>query len=117
MALLQPLAAAGKVHAIAVSAPARLEDLSDIPTFAEQGLPGAIYVVWIGLAVPTGTPAPLVERLNRACRRAGHGEGEGVVPRQAASVMGGTPADFASASRRTTKRWGDVIRAAGIKAE
>ena len=118
VALLQPLAAAGKVHAIAVSGPARLEDLSTVPTFAEQGLPGATYVVWIGLAVPTGTPAPLVERLNRALSDALATEkAKAWFRSQGTTVVGGTPADFAKRIDADYKRWGDVIRAAGIKAE
>jgi tripartite-type tricarboxylate transporter receptor subunit TctC len=118
VALLQPLAAAGKVHSIAVSGPARLEDLSTVPTFAEQGLPGATYVVWIGLAVPTGTPAPLVERLNRALSDALATEkAKAWFRSQGTTVLGGTPADFVKRIDADYKRWGDVIRAAGIKAE
>jgi tripartite-type tricarboxylate transporter receptor subunit TctC len=110
IALLQPLAAAGKVHAIAVSGPARLEGLPDIPTFAESGLPGVIYVAWMGLAVTAGTPAPLIERLNRELVRAlATDQAKAWFRSQGASVLGGTPADFAKRIEADYQRWGDII--------
>ena len=118
VALLQPLAAAGKVHAIAVTGPARLEGLPDIPTFVESGLPGVVYVSWLGLAVRAGTPTPLIERLNRELARAlATDTTKAWFLSQGATVLGGTPADFAKRIEMDYQRWGDVIRAAGIKAE
>jgi tripartite-type tricarboxylate transporter receptor subunit TctC len=118
VALLQPLTAAGKVHAIAVTGPKRLDGLPDIPTFAEAGLPGVVYVSWMGLAVPAGTPAPLIERLNRELARAlATDQAKAWFRGQGATTLGGTPADFARRIEADYQRWGDVIRAAGIKAE
>lgn len=116
--LLQPLAAAGKVHAIAISGPARLETLPDIPTIAEAGLPGVVYVSWMGLAVPAATPAPLIERLNRELARAlATDQAKAWFRGQGATVLGGTSADFAKRIAADYQRWGEVIREAGIKAE
>ena len=118
LALLQPLVAAGKLHAIAVTGPKRLDGLPDIPTFAEAGLPGVVYVAWMGLAVPAGTPAPLIERLNRELARAlATEQAKAWFHSQGATVQGGTPADFAKRIEMDYQRWGDVIRAAGIMAE
>lgn len=106
------------MHAIAVSSPSRLEGLPDVPTLEESGLPGVVYVAWMGLAVPAGTPAPLVERLNRALARAlATDQAKAWFRAQSASVLGGTPADFRARIEADYQRWGDVIRAAGIKAE
>ena len=55
---------AGKLTALAVGAPARLEELPAVPTLAELGLPAANLASVFGLFAPAGTPAAVVERLN-----------------------------------------------------
>lgn len=60
-----PLAKAGKVHALAVSATKRLALMPDVPTLGEEGLPNALYNFWIGAFAPAKTPAPIIDRLNR----------------------------------------------------
>ncbi len=60
-----PLAKAGKVHVLAISAAKRLALMPDVPTLAEAGLPNALYNFWIGAFAPAKTPKPIVERLNR----------------------------------------------------
>jgi tripartite-type tricarboxylate transporter receptor subunit TctC len=59
-----PLASAGKVHALAISATKRLALMPDVPTLAEEGLPNALYNFWIGAFAPAKTPKPIVDRLN-----------------------------------------------------
>jgi len=57
---------AGTIRGFAVTTPARVGALPDMPTAAEAGLPGFEVSVWHGLYAPRATPAPIVERLNRA---------------------------------------------------
>ena len=117
-ALLQPLVAAGKVRAIAVTGVARIEAMPDVPTFAEAALPGATYLSWMGLAAPARTPAPLIERLNRELARALATEAAREWFRgQGGTVLAGTPADFGKRIKADYDRWGEIIRAAGIKAQ
>ena len=59
---------AGTLRAIAVTSPQRFPTVPDIPTFAETGLPGYDVTSWYGLSFPAGTPAPIVERTNKALR-------------------------------------------------
>jgi tripartite-type tricarboxylate transporter receptor subunit TctC len=59
-----PLAKAGKVHVLAISANKRLPLMPAVATLAEAGLPKALYNFWIGAFAPAKTPAPIVERLN-----------------------------------------------------
>ena len=59
-----PLVAAGKLRALAVTSPARLAQLPDVPTMAEAGIPGFVFESWGGLAVPAGAPDAVVARLN-----------------------------------------------------
>ncbi len=55
---------AGSLRALAVSTPARLPALPNIPTFAELGFPKLTGSQWLGLSAPKGLPAPLVQRLS-----------------------------------------------------
>ena len=81
-------------------------------------MPGLVYVSWMGLAVTAGTPAPLIERLNRELAHAlATDQAKAWFRGQGATMLGGTPADFAKRIEVDYQRWGDVIRAAGIKAE
>jgi tripartite-type tricarboxylate transporter receptor subunit TctC len=54
----------GKLKPLLVSSKARLEQLPDVPTAAQAGLPEAEYVFWVGLLAPRRTPHPVVKRLN-----------------------------------------------------
>jgi tripartite-type tricarboxylate transporter receptor subunit TctC len=60
-----PLIAAGRVRAIAVTAPARVAALPDVPTVAEQGLAGYAVEQWHGLLAPAATPEPVIARLHQ----------------------------------------------------
>ncbi|MGE0315352.1 MAG: Bug family tripartite tricarboxylate transporter substrate binding protein [Lautropia sp.] len=55
---------AGKVKALATTGPQRWPGLPDVPTVAEQGVPGFDVRSWAGLLAPAGTPKPIVARLN-----------------------------------------------------
>jgi tripartite-type tricarboxylate transporter receptor subunit TctC len=59
-----PHVKAGKIRAIGISSAKRLVFLPDVPTVQEQGVPGYDVVAWTGIVAPTGTPEPILERLN-----------------------------------------------------
>lgn len=61
---------AGKVKALAVTAPVRLAAAPDLPTTDEAGLPGFYTSVWQAMWVPRGTPDAVIETLNKAVRDA-----------------------------------------------
>jgi tripartite-type tricarboxylate transporter receptor subunit TctC len=61
---------AGSLHGIAVTSPQRLEQLKDVPTTAELGMPEVSYTMWHGLYVAKGTPKETVNGLNAALRKA-----------------------------------------------
>jgi len=65
-----PHVQAGKVRALAVTAPKRLAAAPDIPTTDEAGLPGFYTAVWQALWVPRATPDAVIDRLNKAVRAA-----------------------------------------------
>ncbi|MGE0802627.1 MAG: Bug family tripartite tricarboxylate transporter substrate binding protein, partial [Lautropia sp.] len=62
---LLPQIRAGNVRAIGVSTARRSADLPDVPTVAEQGVPGYQILGWTALFAKTGTPQPIVDKLNR----------------------------------------------------
>jgi tripartite-type tricarboxylate transporter receptor subunit TctC len=61
---------AGALHGIAVTSPQRLEQLKDVPTTAELGMPEVSYTMWHGLYVAKGTPKEAIDTLNTALRKA-----------------------------------------------
>jgi tripartite-type tricarboxylate transporter receptor subunit TctC len=60
-----PLIKDGKLQALAVSGSQRATAMPDVPTIAEAGYPSATYNFWVGVFVPSKTPAPVIERLDR----------------------------------------------------
>ncbi|MEG0974537.1 MAG: tripartite tricarboxylate transporter substrate binding protein [Comamonas sp.] len=60
-----PLVQAGRLHVLAVTAPQRLPQLPDVPTVAEQGVPGFAAQQWHGLLAPAGTPDAVVQQLHQ----------------------------------------------------
>lgn len=61
-----PYMQSGQIRILAQTGKARSPSAPDVPTFAELGVPGLDAGLWMGLAVPKGTPAPVVEKLNQA---------------------------------------------------
>ncbi|WP_051237451.1 Bug family tripartite tricarboxylate transporter substrate binding protein [Ottowia thiooxydans] len=58
-----PLVKAGKLRAIAVAGAQRTPVMADVPTVAEQGVPGYDYASWIGIVAPAATPDDVVNRI------------------------------------------------------
>ncbi len=113
-----PQVKAGKIRALAVTSPARLEALPEVPTVAESGLPGFEYAGWLGIAAPADTPAPIIERLQReiaAILRTD--EARKYFASYGREPVASTPAAFAAFIRMEHAKWGQVIRDANIKAE
>ena len=65
-----PQIQAGTLHGIAITSPERLEQVKDVPTTAELGMPELNYTMWHGLYVVKGTPKPAIDALNAALRKA-----------------------------------------------
>jgi len=109
---------AGRLKALAAGSPQRLPQLPELPTLAEQGLAGIDVDMWYGLFAPRGTPADLVERLNRevasilAAPEAGATfEAQGLVPTSS------TPGELATIVARDRTRWAEVVAKRGIVPE
>ena len=114
----RPQVAAGKLKALAMAGPARSAAMPEVPTFGEQGFKGFELAVWVAAYAPAGTPAPIVERLQREI--AAIIRLPDVAPKlvdQGQTPLGNTPAEFEASFRDQAPRWEALIRASGAKAQ
>ncbi|MCQ4159866.1 tripartite tricarboxylate transporter substrate binding protein [Roseomonas sp. GC11] len=115
---LMPFVREGRLKALAITAATRSPALPDVPTLAEQGLPGIEVVGWFALFAPAGTPPALLQRLGEAAdavvaspefrRRA---EEQGAVARQM------RPEEIQARVNRELDEWTHVVRDARIQPE
>jgi tripartite-type tricarboxylate transporter receptor subunit TctC len=112
-----PLVQAGTLRALGVTAPARLRVLPDVPPVADI-VPGFTVTGWLGVGVPKGTAADIVERLNREVNAVLR---DGTVATRLAELgsepLPGSVADFSRLVADETEKWGKVVKFAGLKAE
>jgi tripartite-type tricarboxylate transporter receptor subunit TctC len=106
-----PMVRAGKLRALAVTSTGRLASLPDVPAVAET-IPGFDGDGWQGIYAPAGTPAEVVERLNREITLAL----QQPAMRARLADLGltpaaGTPREFAQLSRLEYDKWGKIVRA------
>ncbi|SFE13536.1 Bug family tripartite tricarboxylate transporter substrate binding protein [Paracidovorax konjaci] len=108
------LVKSGKLRAIAVTSPKRLDLLPDVPTVAESGYPGFVAEDWKAVVAPAGTPAAAIARINQSMNAAlsrpevvTRLKEEGSVPR------GGTPAELGRFMQSEQARWGVAVRESG----
>jgi len=110
-----PRIRSGQLRALAVSSARRVASAPDIPTMAEAGVAGFDVTAWFGLFVPAGTPKPIVERLSEETRRALETpEVRTRLIELGAEPLGSTPAEFAAYVDAEYRRWGKLVKEAGI---
>lgn len=107
----------GKLKALGVTSPQRVDTFPDVATLDEQGVKGYELYSWFGIVARAGTPDPVVARLNDAFNKAL------ATPavRDRLAVLGATPGggtaqDYQRTIDRDVETWGRVIRDAGITA-
>jgi tripartite-type tricarboxylate transporter receptor subunit TctC len=107
----------GKLNALAVTTRERADALPDVPTVADF-VPGYESSQWYGIGAPKGTPAEIVDRLNREVNAALI---DSKMKTRFTDVGGtplpGSPAGFAKLITDEIEKWGRVVKFAGIKAE
>ena len=113
-----PMIKAGKLRALGITSAERIALLPDMPTVAEQGVPGFEFSSWVGLAAPAGTPPSIINAHNTMWVQAV--KDPAVVKKLAADgtiMVGDTPEQFRQFIVGETNRWRTVIKATGVKVE
>jgi tripartite-type tricarboxylate transporter receptor subunit TctC len=111
-----PQVDAGKVRALAVSGPKRIESMPGVPPVAEAGVPGYEAMQWYGLVAPARTPREIVERLHEVAIKALRtAEMKEKLASDGAEPAGSTSAEFAALIKSELEKWTKVARAANIE--
>jgi tripartite-type tricarboxylate transporter receptor subunit TctC len=107
---------AGRARALAISAPARLPEFPDVPTYREMGYADLVATVWFSLSGPANMPEDIVTRLNNEVNRAldlpevrERLKPEGIVPQRMSAR------EFSAYVAEEVKRWAPVVKASGAK--
>ncbi|OWT67951.1 MULTISPECIES: tripartite tricarboxylate transporter substrate binding protein [unclassified Achromobacter] len=110
-----PFHQSGKVRVLAVADTKRSPLLPDVPTMAEVGLTGVESVAWSGMLVRSGTPAPIVEKLNAAMRKILDDPAfRKPLEAQGFEILSSSPDDFTVRLKKDYQSMGDVIRAGNV---
>lgn len=108
----------GRVKVLGISSAKRSDVTPEVPTVAEQGVPDYEARTWAGILAPAGTPAPVVEQLNKILNTILASSDVGGRIRHNGSVPGGgTPAEFAELIRSEIVRWGRAVKASGAQVD
>ncbi|KOF52959.1 ABC transporter substrate-binding protein [Achromobacter sp. DMS1] len=100
---------AGKLRALAVSTAQHSATLPELPTVAESGYPGFDAGSWFGFFAPKGTPAEIVQTLNREVNAAMPALKTQML-NEGAEPVGGTPAQFATFIRQEHAKWAGLVK-------
>ena len=113
-----PHVRSGRVRALGVGNAQRIPSLSEFPTVAESGVPGFECVAWGGMIGPANMPRDIVARLNKEIVDTLRQKdvidrmlSEGTVPAPSSSE------EFLAYMKSELKKWGEVVKIAGIKPE
>ena len=108
----------GRLRALGVTTTRHSGQLPEVPTMAEAGLPGFELQSWFGLLAPAATPKPIISRLNAETIKAlNTPEMKSVIATMGANIMSGSPEQFAEHIKSEIGRFGEIVKAAGIKVE
>ena len=109
-----PHVQAGKLKALAVTAPQRLAQLPDVPTMEQAGVPDFNVSFWIGLLAPAGTPPQIMARIDAAAQTLlADAKARAALGAQGELVMR-PPAAFAQRIAAEVPAWESIIRSEGI---
>lgn len=109
---------AGKLKALGVTSLGRVGALPELAPLAEQGFAGFDAVSWQAMLAPAGTPAAIVQRLStELVRIIRSDEVRSKMLNQYFSATATTPEGLAALMKSETRRWGDLIKAAGVQPE
>jgi tripartite-type tricarboxylate transporter receptor subunit TctC len=103
----------GQLRALAVTGSEPVPVLPDVPTVAAAGVPGYEATLWMALVAPAGTPAPIIERLNREVNAVLRTHARDALVAQGLQLEPGTPDIVPARIRTDIEKWRQVIAKAG----
>jgi tripartite-type tricarboxylate transporter receptor subunit TctC len=113
-----PQIRAGKVKGLGVSSLTRSPLAPELPTMVEQGMADFEMIGWFAAFVPVKTPKPIVDKLNGAMRKAiGDKAVEAALLAAGIEPLTSTPDELRGYVVSETRKWADIVKAAGIEAE
>jgi tripartite-type tricarboxylate transporter receptor subunit TctC len=113
-----PLIKDGKLLALAVSTNQRAPALPNVPTTVEAGVPGSDYNFWVGMLVPSATPAPVVKRLHDEVIKAlGNPDVKERLTKLGAEPMPMQPEAFNAYIKAEMESAARIAKAANLKAQ
>jgi len=109
---------AGKLKALGVTGAKRSALLPNVPTIAEAGVPKYAFETWFMVFAPTGTPQPVIDKLNAALRQALTSPAvKERMTREGFDPMPSTPAEAKARLQQELPRWAKLVKEQGITAE
>jgi len=113
-----PHAKSGRVRPLAVGTPKRSPSLPNVPTVAESGFPGFDASLWLAIMAPAGTPAPIVDRLQKEIHAViASPDTADALNKAGAEPITSTPAELAAMVKDGVEKYGKVVKQAGVKPE
>ncbi len=113
-----PYVKSGAMKGIAITSGQRNQSAPEIPTLNEAGLPGYEVTSWYAMYAPSGTPLPIIQKLNTDIAKVlALPDVKAWFDTQAAQAGGGSPEALAAFQAAETIKWRTLIKAADIKAQ
>ena len=113
---MAPNVAGNQVRALATTGKTRSSVMAGVPTVIEAGLPGYEATIWLGLMAPTGTPKPIIDKLNAAVNAAvKRPDIVKLWTEQGAVAMSMTPEEFDKYLRGDIVKWAEVVKKFAVK--
>jgi tripartite-type tricarboxylate transporter receptor subunit TctC len=113
-----PLAQGGQIRMLAVTSAVRSTLAPDVPSIAEQGVPGFDAVLRYGVVAPARTPRPIVEKINKALNQAiASDEVRKRLALEGAEPLPSTPEEYAADIDNEATLWARIVKLSGAKAD
>jgi tripartite-type tricarboxylate transporter receptor subunit TctC len=117
-AAILPMISGGQVVALGVAEPVRSRSMPNIPTLREAGVPNFSAMSWLALFAPRGTPDDRIARLNAEIARiAAMPEAQKILSAAGLDPAPNSPAEMRRIIEADLKTWGQLIQAAGLRAD